>query len=240
MSLIARTSRRTLAVMRVIVLAGLLVACGDKEPTLDDVIKTYVPPVEPMLTVLEKIAKAPLPAATGTISLAGGPPLIVSSYIDGPKLVGNAAMAFYADLADLGTYGSVDELRTSDYSVVNDCWRVARKGEQAARAGAQASAPWPQVARDWLKRCSLMRYLVVMKVTTLQGTKYVDKEQFGGGFATADVLVFDLKTGAYLGGVQAAAESSTVTRDPAGDLRNKFYDAVRSAITKQLPDATIN
>lgn len=219
--------------MRITVAVALLLGCGggEKEITLAEVIKRDGPAVEPMLVQLEKIAASPLPEPTGTIKLSG-PPLRVNSWLDGPRAA-TAAMEFDADLKNLGSSGGMDRLRTSNHGVFNDCYQVVRKVQTSG------GEPLPNVAEHWLKRCKALRYLVVVKVLEFEPAKTTAGEgrTFSGGHVAANVLVFDLSDGSYAGGVTAVAESSESTKTPEDDLKANFYDAIGSAVRKQLPDA---
>src|SRR5262245_41845114 len=72
----------------------LIGACGTKELTAEEVLAQDAPKIEPKMVALEKIVQN-LPAATGTIKLAG-PPLDLIGTADAIK-TGNAAFAYEAD-----------------------------------------------------------------------------------------------------------------------------------------------
>jgi hypothetical protein len=80
---------------------------------------------------------------------------------------------------------------------------------------------------------------VVARVDLFKGTDYIDKEKFGAGGATASALVFDLDTGAYLGGVPFSATSSSSAYDPSADLAVNFYKALDGALNAAIKGANL-
>lgn len=216
--------------------------CKKKEPTGDELLATHRAAIEPRAANYEKIAKAALPAATGRIKLAG-PPMHMLSPISTPKN-GNAVFGFAEDLKDLSTFGDVN-LRTSDnMELANHCFMLVRKHSLAGMYSKTSKSPpeWPEwnqlIITNAIESCALLRYVVIVKMSSYKASEYVDKKTYVGGSVKGDLLVFDLDTGAFAGGVPFDAESSDFTKsDHAADLSNNFYAAIRGALQKALPDA---
>ena len=218
----------------------LAAACGgDDGPSFDELMRKNAPLIEPKLVNLEKIARAPLPDATDEIRLSG--PMIVWTYMSATQAGGNATLAFDLDLKDLTTKGRT-ELRTSNIDIANHCYSTVRKREIASEDRPTGfSRGWANesMMKDILLQCAVLRYLVVARIDDFKASKYIDKERFGAGRASARALLFDLDTGTYLGGVKFTAASSKTTHDPTSDLADNFYKALHSALNAKIPGASL-
>lgn len=219
-------------------------ACKKKEPTFAETLAVERPKMEPKVVAIEKVAKAPLPAATGKISKLAGPPLRVI-YLGFDQIEGNAAMVFDADLKDnLKWIQRVDVRGPGANGIANDCVTMLRNGTMAGIHDKMFDRD-PMIYDEHqsvrlLPACSLIRYLVVVKMLDFKSTKYIDKESFGGGTANAEALVFDLETGTYHGGVKFSAKSSDSIKGNMDDnLMTNFTKALSSAVEASLPDAKL-
>lgn len=225
-------------------LALSLLGCKKKEPTFAETLAVERPKMEPKVAAIEKVAKAPLPAASGKISKLAGPPLRII-YLGGDKIEGNATMVFDADLKDNLKWIERVGVRVPGASgVANDCVMMLRNGTMAGIHDKMFDRD-PMIYDEQqsvrlLPVCSLIRYLVVVKMLDFKPTKYIDKESFGGGTATAEALVFDLDTGTYHGGVKFSAKSSgSIKGNMDDDLMSNFAKALSTAIEGSLPDAKL-
>ncbi len=155
---------------------------------------------------------------------------------------GNATYAFAEDLRDLSKFGNVDLRTSDDMELANHCVMLVRKhslASYALRGGGMRAAEWDDfLARGLLQACAQLRYLVIVKTSAFKASEYVDKKSFIGGNVSGELLVFDLDTGAFAGGVPFSAESSDSTKGKSDDdLRSNFYSAIESALRKALPGA---
>lgn len=230
---------------RIVVIAGLLAlavaqpACTKKEPPMGEILAAEQKNLEPNAVAIEKIAAqaSKLPAPTGKVTLEGPPPVIVRM---GVPSTGNAIFAFHQDLLDLTAYPAIPLRSAASSKLANDCWSLSRKKVFAGikmdrRDPMLPEGDQPQL-RTTIEMCKLLRYLIVINLTAFKGTDYIDKESFGAGKASGDALVFDLRTGKYLGGVPFKAESSKFTKSsPDSDLWNNFYESIRSALEPKMP-----
>lgn len=156
MSTIAKLHRRARTLVLGSALALGIFGCKKKPPTGDELLTKYRAVIEPRVTNYEKIAKAPLPAANGSIKLAGPPMEMIGTSSHPPS--GNATYAFVEDLRDLTRFGNV-ELRTSDdMELANHCVMLVRKHSLASysiNGGGMRAAEWDEYSTWTRSRSSV-------------------------------------------------------------------------------------
>jgi len=223
--------------MRSLVVTATLVACHGQQATVDEQVAKAKPIVEPRLARFDNFIKEPLPEPTGTIKL-DGPPIQVVSF--GPDAKGNAAVAFREDFKDLTGYAS-NPVRWYGADILDDCYMLVRNKQLATHwNGNKNTSPFPSDAQNHLPRCTLIRYVLLVDFKAFELPKEIDKQHFAGGGVTANVLVVDLDTGKYAGGVSFTAGSSDWSgKDLEYDFRNNVFKAFEAAIQKALPDARL-
>lgn len=233
--------------MRRLILVVAAAGCGgDKGPNADELHAKLAPAIEPKLVVIEKIVKDGLPAPTGKLALAGGPPIEMLRDGGGGKALGNAIYAYEQDLQNIEKLQRNPLRWNFNAELVNHCFMMVRKKMLAGghyETYSRDPMTWKgdehRVVSE-LPQCAALRYLMVVKVDLLKETEYIDKEKFAAGGAAAQVHVYDLEAdGKHLGGVEFFALSSDAAHDPSSDLRVNFSRAMEKAIRDHLPDARL-
>ncbi len=224
-----------------VLVAALASGCGTKAPSVDETIGQYRARVEPKIAVAERVGKA-LPALSADGIKLSGPKLsltYLSHSGDPPKQIGNAAVVYAADLADVTTYGNV-ELRVTDAElkpVVNNCAAILRKKSMAkGNVLLEETMSGSRVAK-YLPICAALQYLVVINPRTVVKPTLDEKSKtFNPGIFRGDVLVFDASSGASLGGfrVDLTQAADTVKVKAGGEVEIGFITEVGAAIRDGL------
>jgi hypothetical protein len=231
-------------------------ACNAKKappPTVEQSIAEWGPKVEARLKNVDAIGRAlPNIKVTQTIKL-DGPPLVFGS--SHPPRKGNAAELTVVDFDDLTRMKNVPwRFNNRDLS---ECAAILRKRALAfeeARPGDEIPLEaWH--AAQYLPTCAGLRYLVVVRTSELSRAAALSTKSFLAGSAKGEILVFNLETGAYLGGVPFEARSSTSVevayRDVAreavaahdavdSDFARRVSLTIREALQAALPDAKVD
>jgi hypothetical protein len=252
----------------VLLAPAFLAGCFGKD--LKEVLAEHRAPVEAKLAKVKALRDQArtLPAVTSdAVHVTGGPAPVVSF---SSSTVGvNAAIVYLEDLDNLAELGNVP-YRVPASGGVNRCASVLTTHREPYDSAHPQSTPPPMGtyrADDVLDLCASLRYLLVIRSLafvepseprTSTACSLVDAgtdaggaadagscHRFDGGYLKAEVLVFDVESGHYLGGYGFVAESSTmvdVTDDGAnvkggiaGNFHRNIQDALQAATRKALP-----
>lgn len=214
----------------------LLVLCGCE--SVDDVVKKQRPGVEKTFSALSALAQ----------KVSTAPPLDQLEPIkpaEPLKLDGegyNAMFVYAEDLAKPGSAAPV-ALRTLDSMPLLHCGALLESGHLFGDTVTRVS---PSIAEGTLAACARVRFALVIKVREyLRPELSMETKQFAPGRYRADVLAFDLRDGALLGGVPifatnnsrvnlADAEPNHLDRIIA-NLDSQTFDALREGVAKLAP-----
>jgi hypothetical protein len=205
-------------------------ALTNAEAELEEYAPEYQAKIDPKLAMVEQIAKA-LPAASTRV-------------ISTNEEIAEAFVAHVEDLKTLGVTGSVDH-RASAETLLPACARLVRKKDTTGMKGAAGEVPAnaPEVGTV-LSNCSRMTHLVVIRATSTKKPKVVGGiNEFEGGAASGDVMIFDLAKGKLVGAAPFTATSnralSTTWKNFESDLQDDFAQQVvnawGAAATKAAP-----
>lgn len=229
-----------------VLMIALTVACGKKEPSADEALKQYRSKVEPKLANAEAIGKA-LPAIKEEAVKLDGPPPTLTQIIGftdrSQKQMGNATLVYASDLADVTTLGKVDfRVDNAEFqNVLNQCGALLRKGTAPKDSFGKTVEHGEAL---YLQVCADLKYLIVLKPTTLEGpTTNTKTKVFTPGVFRGEVLFFNLDTRAFLGGFslnftqRGDSDGETITTqesDLPAAVRGRFLGQIRYELNQAL------
>ena len=232
--------------------------CSSSTPSAEAQIAADRPTVETRLAAVETLARqvAALPPTQRDAVTLAGPPFALIKQLGPPQPAANAAFLYAEDLPALGTLADVP-YRIPSSTLASDCAALVRRGlafaPEPGSAVALRRAPPPASADSaWmlLPRCRDMRYVVVIRTTTLRAPRaHREDKTFDAGKMEGDALVFDLETGALAGSFTLAAASRPEVKVRATDdaeawidahFRAQIAQALAAGIMHTLPSARLN
>ena len=164
------------AVVPFLIAALSLGGCKRKEPSADELLARDNAKLAPKMAVLLRISKAPLPNATGKITLAGPPIRAIAGGNAVPE--GNATLIFDADLQnDLTWFARVDLRTGGTMSLANDCVMLVQRHSLAGIHDKtyDRDPMWEEErAKAVLPACNLLRYVIVVKLFNYKPSEYKD------------------------------------------------------------------
>lgn len=254
---------------------ALLLVFGCATQDLRGVIAEYKPKVEPQLAKLAAIraaARGAPPVAADDVDINGPAPRIGVTDVDEHA---NVAIEYLEDLDDPTALGNVP-FRILGSGSMNRCaaiFATHRYPYDPLVGTIPDEIPW-YVAQSNLKHCEVVRYVFVIRSLAYASPSAVRDstgpcpnpsgsnpdagapdagarakcEVFDGGYLNAEVLVFDMKSGAQIGGFRFTAESSPridVARSSdhsaqlGPDFSLKIRTAFNEAAQKWVPSFTV-
>lgn len=153
--------------------------------------------------------------------------------LEGPGA--NAMFVYAEDLAKPGDALPV-HLRTIDSLPLLQCGALLEKGQYFADSITRTK---PSVVDAYLSDCARLRYaLIIVEREFKQPELTLITRSFTSGLYRADVLVFDLADGAFLGGYPMSAKNddSVSLFDADPDHRQRLLSNLESTIFNSLRD----
>lgn len=211
--------------------------------SVSDVVEKKRAGVEQTFALLR--ALEPKVQATGPVTESKVKPVtLVLERTEGGAQPSNAAFIYAEDLANPGDAKPV-HLRTLDSAPLLQCGSLLSKGHYFGDA---VKKPMPSVADQYLSACARLKYALVIRLLEFKPPELaLEVKKFAPGVYKAEVLVFDLTQGEYLGGylVTAMNEPSVKLLDGDGDhvkrlitnLESETFTAFRDATRKWVPGA---
>lgn len=223
--------------LRFLVLAWCVVLWGCD--SVSDVIAKRRPGVEATFTRLKALELKVQATPHVSESKVKSAPIV----LEGGKPA-NAALVYADDLGDLASPKPV-HLRTLDSAPLLQCGALLARGQYV---GDTVKKPLPSVVEQYLSACERLEYALVVRLLEFTPPALaLEVKKFAPGIYKAEVLVFDLRQGEYLGGylVTAMNEPSVKLLDGDGDhvkrlitnLESETYTAFRDATRRWIPGA---
>lgn len=213
-----------MSVMRIFVLTSVM-CLGCESPA--DVIAKHRSAVSKTFGAIQALG----PKANVEAAKLKTPP--VPLILDGP---GSNAMVIYAeDLVKPGGALPV-HLRTLDSLPLLQCGSLLEKSQYFNDTITRLK---PSVVEGYLGDCERLRYVLVIRETEFkQPVVTIITKSFTPGVLRADVLVFDLSDGAYLGSfaIDAKNEESIQLLDGDTDHRPRLLSNLESVVFSALRD----
>lgn len=167
-------------------------------------------------------------------------PLVLERSSGGPE--SNAMFVYAEDLAKPGEARAV-HLRTLDSAPLLQCGSLLSK---QTYFGDSITRPMPSVVDGYLGACERLQYVLVIRLVEFKPPELsLETKKFVSGLYRAEVLAFDLKSGALLGGfpVVAKNEDSVMLLDGDADhtkrlisnLESTVFSALREGARKAFP-----
>jgi hypothetical protein len=175
------------------------------------------------------------------------PTTIILERVEGSAKPSNAAFIYAEDVASPGDAKAV-HLRTLDSAPLLHCGSLISKGQFF---GDSVKKPSPSVTEQYLSACERLKYVLVIRLREFRPPELaLEAKKFAPGEYKAEVLVFDLLGGEYLGGylVNALNEPSVQLLDGDPDhvqklisnLESETFTAIRDATRKWIPGSLPN
>jgi hypothetical protein len=212
-------------------LAALLAGCE----STDDVIAAQRPGVEKTFAALSALAGKLEPLTATTLKAPPGVAL---------EGAGANAMFIYAeDLAAPATAPKDVPLRTVDSLPLLHCAAILGKKQLFNDTTTRLS---PSIAKGTLEACAQLKYALVIVTRRYQRPELqLETKRFAPGKYEADVFLFELASGASLGGFRVAATNDSRVSLLDGDqnhvnriianLEGSTYDALRAEAKRAIP-----
>lgn len=211
-----------------------------KSESVADVAAKYRPGVEKGFAAIH--ALEPKVQAAAELTEARVEPPATPLLIEKPKSDEDNAMFIYAE--DLPRPGEATPvaLRSLDSVPLLQCGSLLSVG---TLYGTAIKVTSPSVAKGYLSACERLRFVLVIRTREFKApVSGTGETKFVSGLFRADVVAFDLSTGAFLGGFPVSAKNDEDVTIVAGEdqgqrlLRNleaAIYESLREGARKAFP-----
>jgi hypothetical protein len=222
-------------------LAMCLCLCACKSESVSDVVAKHQPGVEKIFATLR--ALGPKVVATEELTAAKVEAPAAPLLLEKPKSDEDNAMFVYADdLENPAQAAPGVMLRTLDSLPLLHCGALISNG---TLFGSAMKVTSPSVAKGYLSACERLRFVLVIRGREFKAPQPAQGDtKFVSGLFRADVLAFDLSTGASLGGFPVSAKNDEQVNMVAGEdqgqrllhnLEAAIFEAVREGARKAFP-----
>jgi len=216
--------------------AAALALLLPKIPTTRKLLQSHRVEAEVQLAAIEVLARGL--SAVPKVDPDGPLGETVAAGAFGPLSQENTAVFHTEDLADLSAEAKELPVRVVDpYRVTTPAALVRRGCWPDGKQLAPLFFDYDNV-RERLEMLQRLKYMLVVRTLILTEPTMVDDHQYNLGYYSAEVLVFEIPGGRYLGGFTFSTWNSfsVINGTPLGDLESKAEYKFRTEVTDRWPE----